>query len=606
MSKTFNSQKEIIQKYQFTIAQIETAILKLKKSKRVLSITRLIVVIAALYVSWYFWPSFSIVVIVLVLFSILFIYLVFRYADKTAEIENLERLISVNQHELDAMQYNLQGYDDGLIFSDPNHAYASDLDMFGQASIFQWLSRCHADQSKKLLADFLKAPLALPTIKEKQSAIKELAKKQEACQQFQSMAMANPLSIKTEKRLQQWMAIPPGGFDKQFWKWIRNIYPLITLIILTGFLMDYISTGIFLFCMIGFFAISSFISNKIQKVYELLSFIQKEMDSLYHQLRLIEKENFQSPFLQSLQNRLKPAGYDSASAGIRDFHGILKRFDMRLNMLVFFFLNAFLLWDLRQILALNVWKKKNQSYLNEWFSVIAEMEVAISLASLVHNEPGWCFPEVDSAYFHFQTEAIGHPLIPAVNRITNDFSMEGTGKIAVITGSNMAGKSTFLRSLGTNTVLALMGAPVCAIRMRLSTMKLISSMRVSDNLAENTSTFYAELKKLQYIIESVNNKESVFILLDEVLRGTNSTDRHKGSQALIRQLLQAKAVAVMATHDTDLAHSESAADPAVTNYHFEGKIINEELYFDYKIKEGICESLNATTLMKKIGIHFQD
>ena len=151
-----------------------------------------------------------------------------------------------------------------------------------------------------------------------------------------------------------------------------------------------------------------------------------------------------------------------------------------------------------------------------------------------------------------------------------------------------------------------MGAPVCARRLKLSELKLISSMRVADNLAENTSTFYAELKKLQYIIESVNRKEQVFILLDEVLRGTNSTDRHKGTQALLRQLLQSRAVAVIATHDTELALSESAASVSVTNYHFEGSIMGDELFFDYIIKKGICESLNATALMKKIGIHFQD
>jgi len=212
---------------------------------------------------------------------------------------------------------------------------------------------------------------------------------------------------------------------------------------------------------------------------------------------------------------------------------------------------------------------------------------------------------VDEKYFHFEAEALGHPLIPVATRITSDFSLEGTGRIALITGSNMAGKSTFLRSLGVNTVLALMGCPVCARQMKVSAVKLISSMRVADNLAENTSTFYAELKKLQHIIESVNRKEKVFILLDEVLRGTNSTDRHKGTKALLRQLLQSGTVAVMATHDTDLAYSESA-NASVSNYHFEGNIMGEELSFDYKIKNGISESLNATALMKKIGIHFQD
>jgi DNA mismatch repair ATPase MutS len=309
--------------------------------------------------------------------------------------------------------------------------------------------------------------------------------------------------------------------------------------------------------------------------------------------------------LQSLQQRLKPPDYKSTSAAIGEFVGILKKIDWRSNLLVNLILQIFFVWDLRLVISLNEWKRKNRNQFKDWFSVIAEMEVAVSLASLIHNEPEWCFPEVDDNYFHFAAEQIGHPLLPVTTRIPSDFSMEGIGKIALITGSNMAGKSTFLRSLGVNTVLALMGAPVCARQMSLSEVKLMSSMRVADNLAENTSTFYAELKKIQYIIESVNKKEKVFILLDEVLRGTNSTDRHKGSKALVRQLLQNGAIAVMATHDTELAHSESM-NPSVSNCHFEGKIQDEELYFDYKIKPGISDSLNATTLMKKIGIHFQD
>ena len=337
----------------------------------------------------------------------------------------------------------------------------------------------------------------------------------------------------------------------------------------------------------------------------MLSRIQPEMDLLHEQLSLVEKENYSSQFMQSLQQRLNPSGQDPASSSIRAFHRILKKFEYRMNWPVFLFLNSFLLWDLRQVLDLYDWKNKNQSKLQNWIAVIAEMELTISLASLVFNEPQWCMPEADEKYFHFQGTEIGHPLIPVASRITNDFSMDGAGKMAIITGSNMAGKSTFLRSLGINYVLAGIGAPVCARRMSLCDVRMISSMRVADNLAENTSTFYAELKKLQYIIEAVNRKERVFILLDEVLRGTNSTDRHMGTRALVRQLIRQNAVALIATHDTDLAHSESS-DLSVTNYHFEGKILNDELYFDYKIKKGVCESLNATTLMKKIGIHFED
>jgi len=606
MSHQSTKQKEIIQSYQHQIEKHQTAIQQLRHDKKILALARFSVFLAGTAMVWYYWPASRFIFPVFLITAIIFIYLVFRDSDKGSAIKDHERMIQINRHELDAMNQNLQEYEDGSIFEDPAHAYAADLDLFGPHSLFQWLSRCHAEQSKQLLAALLKSPLTPAAIREKQKAAAELSEKQDICQQFRSRAMANPLSIKTEKRIQQWITKPAGEFEKWYWKAIRNFYPCLTFTIIILYGLDYISTGYFIFWLIGFFAISAFISGRITPVYELLSRIQPEMDSLHEQLHVIEKENFHSPFLISLKNRLKPAGYTSAASAMRDFHSILKKFEFRLNIVVFVILNGLLLWDLRQVIALNAWKQKNKRHLNDWFEVVAEMEVMISVASLVHNEPEWCFPEVDANYFHFLGADLGHPLIPAEKRITNDFKLEGPGKIALVTGSNMAGKSTFLRSLGVNTVLALMGCPVCAREMHLSDMKLISSMRVADNLAENTSTFYAELKKLQLIIESVNRKEPVFILLDEVLRGTNSTDRHLGSRALVRQLLHNHSVAVIATHDTELARTESAVDQAVSNYHFEGRIEGDELHFDYKLKKGICESLNATTLMKKIGILFQD
>jgi DNA mismatch repair ATPase MutS len=605
MIQPFFSQSEIIQTYLQTVDQHQSAIQKLKKIKRSLSFARLVVVILGVAACWLLPVSFFFF-IAIIGFAAGFIFLVFRDADKSSTIKNHERLVEIIRHEVNAMQHQLSSYDDGHIYVDAGHAYAADLDLFGPASLFQWLNRCHAEQSKKLLSDLLKSPMDHAFIAPKQLAVKELAVKQDYCQQFQSMAMANPLTFETESRLKKWMGLPSGPFENPVWKWLLIIYPLITLSALTLYLFAIISGGTFLFYCIGFLLISFSFSKKINPVYELLSRIQPEMDSLHEQLQLLEKETFNAAFLKSLQNRLKPAGYESSSAAIRLFHIILKKFEYRLNLVVFMFINAFFLWDLRQVVALHEWKKNNQSQLSDSFSVIAEMEVCISIASLVHNEPSWCFPEVDANYFHFNAEAIGHPLIHPDVRVPNDYSMKGTGRIAIITGSNMAGKSTFLRSLGINTVLALLGAPTCARRLQLSNMKLISSMRVADNLAENTSTFYAELKKLKYIIDAANRREHSFILLDEVLRGTNSTDRHKGSRALIRQLLQGGAVAIMATHDTELAHAEAAANKAVTNYYFEGQIIGEDLFFDYRIKKGICESLNATTLMKKIGIHFEE
>ncbi len=605
MSQSTISRQEIILKYKQNILEHDSAIRKLKEEKKWIAVARLISALTGFGLGWYYWPASFPVICVIVLCAFSLTYFIFLDTDKSLAIGNLERLILVNRHETDAMQHELSGYDNGNMFLEPAHAYASDLDLFGESSLYQWMSRCHSDQSKELLAFSLKNPETPELIIKKQKAAKELAEKQESCQQFQSTAMANPLTYGTEKKLLNWLSYPVIGYESPFWRWFQYVYPVFPAGIFTLYILDRISVNSILLSLAGFYIFHFLVCRKILPEFAHLLNIEPEMAAMGEQLNWIEKEKFHSSYLISLQNRLKPSGYASASASIRDFNNILKKINWRANLLINAVLQLFFIWDLRLILLMNAWKKKNQHHISQWIKSIAEMELSISVASLTHNEPDWYFPEVDEKYFHFESCALGHPLIPGENRVTNNFSLEGPRKIALITGSNMAGKSTFLRTIGTNIVLALMGSPVCAKMMKLSSVKLISSMRVADNLAENTSTFYAELKKLGYIIEAVNRNEHVFILLDEVLRGTNSTDRHKGTRALVRQLIRQNAVTLIATHDTDLAHSESS-DISVSNYHFEGKILNDELYFDYRIKNGVCESLNATTLMKKIGIHFED
>jgi energy-coupling factor transporter ATP-binding protein EcfA2 len=606
MSQPSEVQEHICTEYRQHIRSHQFVIQKLKKTKRWVAVARLVCVVAGIGVIWHFWSFPGLVISSLIIFSAILIALVFYDSDLSALIEHSERLIKVNQHEIDIIQFNLKGYDDGKIFSDPNHAFASDMDLFGEFSLFQWLSRCHAEQSKKLLSDRLKYPLSIAEISGNQEAAKELAGKMDTCQQIQSSAMANPLTLETERKLENWIALPSPGFDQSFWKWFQNIYPIIPagLVIIYG--LDIIDAKTILLLLVALNFCQFLNGRKIIAEFGMLLNIEQEMAGLHKQLKLVEGMECKSKKIESLQLRLKPDQYLSASASIKDFNMILKRINWRSNLLINSVLQLFLFWDLRLILLLKQWKKKNEFNISEWIRVIAETEVLISLSSLVHNNPEWSFPRVDDKYFHLTAKGVGHPLISPDKRICNDFKMDGKGTVALITGSNMAGKSTFLRTLGVNIVLAQTGAPVCAQYLELGHMNLISSMRVADNLAENTSTFYAELKKLQGIIEVVNKKEHVLILLDEVLRGTNSADRHRGTQALIRQLLHNTAVTIMATHDTELAQSEALIDPSVYNYHFEGRIIEDELYFDYKIRKGICESFNATTLMKKIGIHFQD
>jgi DNA mismatch repair ATPase MutS len=352
-----------------------------------------------------------------------------------------------------------------------------------------------------------------------------------------------------------------------------------------------------------YFLFAKFTSAKVQATYTALSRIEAQANTIYLQLQQVESVQASSALLESYKQIL--VSQKNGSASVKQLIDILKRFDFRLNIFVFIVLNTFLLWDLRQANSLNKWKQQNSNVAPKWFHILANIEVLNTLATLHFNHPSWTFPTIADNHFTLTGENIGHPLIPAAKRIDNSFAIAGMGKISVITGSNMAGKSTFLRSVAVNLVLAQMGAVVGASAFTCSLVSLFSSMRIADNLAENTSTFYAELKKLKSIIDEVKQHEKVFILLDEILRGTNSLDRHTGSEALIRQLIREKAVAVIATHDVELAALDKEFSTAIVNYHFDVQVAGEELFFDYKLKTGVCQSMNASILMKKIGIEIE-
>jgi DNA mismatch repair ATPase MutS len=317
-------------------------------------------------------------------------------------------------------------------------------------------------------------------------------------------------------------------------------------------------------------------------------------------IKLIEHGRFESEKLTDLKSKLN--GHVSASTILKQLSQLSKKLDYRLNLLIGMPLNLLFFWDIHQCLKLEKWKTENREKIDGWFKAMAEFEAISSLANLFFNNPLWILPEVTNDYFHLSMKNAGHPLILAEKRILNDFTVNNEIKIALVTGSNMSGKSTFLRTCGVNIILAMAGAPVCAEKFGVSHAHIYSSMRIADSLEENTSSFYAELKKLAQIIKVVEQKEKVFLLLDEILRGTNSNDRHTGSVALIKQLIKNNAPGIIATHDLALSSLTEEHGQNIDIYNFDVKIQGEELYFDYKINRGICKSLNASILMKKMGI----
>lgn len=578
---------------------------QLQKKRANLGWGRLIVFVVTVIVAYKTFTIYGLTGLIPTVVGIsILLFLVSVDVANNAKIRNTKTLVQLNEEELQALDHQYTSRESGSNFIPPDHAYANDLDMFGHASIYQWLSRCYTEQGKQLLANNLLYPLPTQQILSRQEAIKELATKVEWRQQWQAFSMQTTVTLQTEKKIQTWLEEEKEHFKHAVWKWVVPIYSTIALGTAIASILGYIPGTLFSTLFLFYLITSLLLSKNAVRPYIHLNGIVKEASTLQTLIDWLESLEVNSPHLKELQSGIRGKAV-GAGKELKELKKILDRFDLRSSVVGLLFFNSFLLWDVRQMMALNAWRRRNKTLVSKWFDAVAETEVLHSLSTLHFNHPRWCFPEFSSQHFTLNGRQVGHPLLPEQQRVNNDFTLEGLAKIGLITGSNMAGKSTFLRSLGVNIVLAQTGAVVCATQFLLSPVHLISSMRIADNLAENTSTFYAELKKLRTIIELVKAHQPVFILLDEILRGTNSYDRHKGSAALIKQLIKEDAVAVLATHDVELAQIQADYPKSIDNYHFDVEVEGEELYFDYKLKEGVCKSLNASILMKKIGIDLE-
>ena len=517
------------------------------------------------------------------------------------QLENTDGLIAVNQQELETAAGRYYHLPDGAGYLPAQHPYAYDLDIFGRASLFQYINRTTTQQGSSLLAHWLLQPAAEEEVIQRQIAVKELGPIPHWRQQLQARGIARTITKATQQKIEQWLATNDDYFAKPAWQIIRWLGPAISLTVLGLYIADVLEYKVFFLCLFVLFLITGFISKKATPAYQMLGRIAPEVAALSALAHHIENQSFKSAWLQQRQ-QVFVNEKGNASVAIKMLNGILSRLDFRLNPVGFIPLNIFLFWDLQQMLAFERWKKVNATHVALWFFAVGEVEALNSLATLHFNQPQWSFPIIKKEQGHFEVEALGHPLLSESKVVRSSFATAGQGKIAIITGSNMAGKSTFLRSMGLALVMGQAGAPVCAVSAAFACMNIISTMRISDNLEESTSTFYAELKKLKDIIDAVNRHEKVFLLLDEILRGTNSLDRHTGSKALLQQLIRQQACGIIATHDLALAELINTYPQHITNYHFDVQVAGEELYFDYKLKTGICQSLNASVLMKKIGI----
>ncbi len=568
-----------------------------------LRLATIIALVAAVYFTWpYGWIYSAAAVLILL---ICFVQLIYKDLDNREAIAHNQQLLQINENELLALQHQYFQFASGLDHIPKDHLYANDLDIFGHASLFQFANRTVSEMGSLQLAKWLLHPAPAAEIPERQNAVKELSTKMTWGQKIQAHGKEVRISIRTKNRLEFWLTEPAFFSKFRHWNWLSYALPVISVSITVAFIFGLVSSNVFYANLFLMSLVALPNEKKVNQLHNKLSKMAAELDHLSRSIEAIENEKFLSPYLLTLQEQYKHKSI-KASKQIKDLKKILDRLDIRYNIVLIIPLNLLLLWNLQQMMALEKWKEENDADVSNWFDTLGTLEALLSFATLRFNNPAWVFPELKTAHFQIAATNLGHPLIAETKRVNNFIDIRDKGSIMLVTGSNMAGKSTYLRSVGTNIVLSMAGSPVCADTFMLSPVTLISSMRIADNLEESTSTFYAELKKLKAVIDRVNRKEKVFILLDEILRGTNSLDRHTGSKALLKQLIKQDAAAILATHDVDLAALEESYPDNIFNFHFDVQVNKEELYFDYRLKPGVCTSLNASILMKKIGIELED
>ncbi|MCK4699259.1 MAG: hypothetical protein KAT38_02955 [Bacteroidales bacterium] len=574
-----------------------------KKLNR-LVISRLIVFIGGVYLS-YLSINYNLLagLFILFLFLVVFLRLIIwhiRTADKKEHFSILKR---INKDEESAMSGDWSEFEAGNEFVDTTHPFSYDLDLFGNGSLYQYINRTCTPEGRKTLGLWFISPLLKrEDILEKQEALNILKERIEWRQEFQTEGVKNREMGEDKRNINEWVGSSSSFVGKPGYEIIRYLLPVLTIssVVLSAFsLIPSIIPALFVICQL---TIIGFLLLNINRQHSLVSRRFEVLKTYSRIFSLIENENFGSSYLDNKQSLLRN-GSSLAGDELKALANIIRAFDTRLNMLAGVIMNALFLWDIHCMIKLEKWRNHNKKLIPVWFEVIGEFDALNSLAGFAFNNPDYPFPEVaDKSEPVMKLDGAGHPLIEYEKRVKNSFEIASQGKLTIITGANMAGKSTFLRTVGVNHLLALTGAPVCAEKAMFSVMGLFSSMRTTDSLRKNESYFYAELKRLKELKDRLINGEKLLFILDEILKGTNSEDKHKGSVKFLKKLIGLKSTGLIATHDKALGALENEFPEQIVNKCFEIVIDGKKIHFDYKLRNGITQKMNAELLMEQMGI----
>lgn len=595
--------KDIQQIYENIVAETKEKTAKVQRHIFHIGTIRLLLFVAGIAGIVYFRSDgWAVIASVALLTFIPFLILVKRHNQMFYKKDYLEKKSEINEQELKAMNYDFSSFAGGNEFIDPEHFYTFDLDVFGERSIFQLINRTSTELGEKRLAEwFITHLLKKEDIEERQKAIRELASDLKFRQKFRVIGLLYKGKIADESEIIEWSKSPSYYRGKKILRRLPAMVFICNIILGVLSVIGIIGFDVWAIVFACFFFISMTFTKGIGNLQAMYGKKMTILVTYAGLIQLIERKEVQSQKLKEIKELV---GNDkkAASQSVKRLSSLMNALDQRSNMIMNFVLNGLFFWELRQVMRIEAWKESCANDLPRWLEAIKQMDALCSLATFSYNNPDYTYPLVQNEHFQLEAKEMGHPLMKRSECVKNEITMTKRPFFIIITGANMAGKSTYLRTVGINHLLSCMGAPVFAAEMKIYPTKLVTSLRTTDSLNDNESYFFAELKRLKMIIDMLERGEELFIILDEILKGTNSMDKQKGSFALISQFLTLNTNGIIATHDLLLGSLAGKYPDCIRNYRFEADIVDNELSFSYSLKEGIAQNMNACFLMKKMGI----
>ena len=588
--------QELISFYIQEISKHQDKLARTKKQLYASSMLRLLIFCIAIAGIYFFYGNTKIIVAIILITVVVFLYLVTRHGGLQKKRDKIKALIAINETEVQVQKRNFLNLPDGKEYKNPLHAYSQDIDLFGRGSFYQYCNRTALVHGSETLADLFKEN-TVNIIEEKQDAIEELSQMPKWRQEYSAIASMTKTETSVHV-IQKWLG-NYTPFMPKIMQYIPLVFSILSIGVLCFYFFDKLPESSLIILLFVGLAITGMYTRKITRLGTNASKVQNTFEQYNQLLTIIENTDFKSSLLQEKKQQIISESIKTSKV-LHEFSRHLGALDQNNNVVYLIFGNGLFLRGLATCCKIEKWIALHGKAVEKWFQVIAFFDAYNSLGNFAFNHPKYTYPIIkQNSNTILNAKEAGHPLLNPESTILNDIDIQKE-QFFIITGANMAGKSTFLRTVSLQIVMANLGLPVYAKEVYYSPIKLITSMRTTDSLTDDESYFFSELKRLKFIVDQIQ-LDRYFIVLDEILKGTNSTDKAIGSRKFIEKLVRSQSTGIIATHDLSLCEVSKELSQ-VKNYYFDAEIIDNELHFDYKFKEGICKNMNASFLLKKMQI----